>query len=846
MDGSIRTRFFLQDNPDSSTDTGWLPHNAFTVKGSALTKSPVSTKPENGGNFSSTEANFVFTLVTGNIYKCNIANLANVYECNIGSQSLTGRYIHAPRINETLDYIQCLFYVNSFGVKYTVEADETRIATTLGSGEVAGDVYIVLPGGYSSTVRVMHSVFSGAVAKNQRVEGFPFVRALQAGELVCQMSALGDLHDAFVDMNALTVSSLYDSMIASLGASYAAALRPTNATEQQIVRIFQPETDSIGASNPYVGIGQGQYVYGSPSFTVERTGEGAFPGMYKITILGYSASSYTEYRLRNSANYTDWDAFTQLKFRLFCTVNATIYIYLSTLPTHLAGFNESYFASIKVAANTWEERTLRFADFVSLFDYENDGVVWFPGKRLVPVTSYGSGTFTASYQLLNVSELITVPELRSPISRQPLVLEMTMTKALVGSGVGYTFENSPDELALAFTMPGIYFRKVSGEFYFVILDANGNFFYYLDDSVTGQWTYREFDRESLFPFNPGDVFNDSAPVQQISIQVANAPATSAVVQVYYIGNEPSKLPINCKVYDISLGIREQSLHAVYLDYVEVSNIAPDNLRYTPGVTSDFVKLRDNEHKYYAACSVGSQNLYLAEKTGRKTEAANILNFYREAREDGKRKSGLFQINGLFTPVLHWENYLLHAETPHVFEERVRVFPTWLYWDGNIQYRAIYDIAKALKLNPKNLQYKELVEDSLEFLNFYFYTVSGSSGGNAPIYIKNSAGLPQIASTFNVEGSALLMMAAINANLAGADRFLSMVIIVRMFTFLESRYETTGAMAGTWTKGRANINIEGINYRHNSAREHGLVMQAYSMLYKERVNFRYPSKAEWDF
>jgi hypothetical protein len=74
-----------------------------------------------------------------------------------------------------------------------------------------------------------------------------------------------------------------------------------------------------------------------------------------------------------------------------------------------------------------------------------------------------------------------------------------------------------------------------------------------------------------------------------------------------------------------------------------------------------------------------------------------------------------------------------------------------------------------------------------------------------------------------------MKAAIYANLAGGDPFVTCSIIKWMYDYLDSQYVDSGVMTGTWSKDQTNFTVSSVVYKEYFPFWHGEIIMTMLVL-----------------
>jgi hypothetical protein len=819
-------------NPSATVDN-FIPHWRYTAKYSysTSTESLVTPNVINSGYHTASDANFTFTRVgTSNQYVSGtISNLARVFSVNPGSQGLAARYVFAPKLNPVLDNVTLVRFKNG-GYEYSVGSDG-NIAVTGGSLSANTVLLSVNDTGEVSPFRVIHTKIDAYQPAKIKHECFPVWRLPASNEYNFEFEVTNAYLEMYELLKRVTNTTDYDNCISAVKLSVLSlAVLTENLTSQNFF-IFKEGYISLSNDTAYVDdLGLGVRVYGGLTFSIKRNiTVSARYGWIVGDITAYTpvSGTYYEARIRNSVSKVSWNKNTRLSVTVFSAVDNVLYLYIDTAFTQ-AYNNTSYFAPIFVPANTTVTKTFNYCDFISFFDNTTTKTVWWTTVKRAFAYTYGDTGSINTITRKNVNFTLNNP---TGITTQPLIMEVSLDKNGTTTA-GCVLDIDSGSFALIYTIPKIMFNIVSGSIRWIFLDS-ANKYFYVDEATTG-WQYKQYKKADLIPFVSGDVINDQAPLKQIAF--ASIPSIS-VVQIYYVGEPPRVLPVDCFTYETAIGDRLESAHSFEVKNVQILSSETNYLPYTPGVVPMFGSLVGTSKSWFLEPSIGTQLLTFYKKMGRVTEANNVTQFYTDAQLRFLKDSGVYQYKGFFAPNFHWSRFAAFPKLP--FETWSYVCSLHPYLKANkaeYQYNAFLDAANALYIDPNDLELKKIVENTLQC--FIEYWLTNGNRGNPPDTF--SAGNPPTRTNKNILGASLVLMGAIYANLAGCNRMNSFYCIFSTFEFLESEWVASGSFAGSWTKNMTSY----ISYPLNRPKWHGMAMQAYSFLYEQKVNLRYPTKSEW--
>lgn len=853
----MRNTVFPSTSPVNNLDANWLPHWRIHVKFPQVCEKVITSNFINSGYHVASENTFTFTRIgTTTEWVGSVPDLSRVFSANPSSQSLAARYVFAPKLNPILDNIEVMAWTNVGGESFIV--DKTNVygailnnAIYTNNGLALNEVKIRNnTTNEVSPFRIIHSKVNIALTVNngQRHEVFPLYRLPASNEFNFEFQVANDLVDSveiFKEVDASSAAiyqSYYDAIKESVLAS---AILTENTTEQDFY-IFKIGLAPDGSDTAYAdGLGLGFRNY-----------DGVPPRLFRSTStlntgwLIFGTETYTqnlavfqEFRIRNSTTNIVWSEDTRLQCTFYVNFHTRgagysdiIYIYIDTAVVAGNSNTTSFFAPICLEHGVYlNNLSLNYLDFCAFFDKKNSKNVWYAASRRDYYSTFGSPERIITATRKNVAMTFNNP---NGMTTYPCVMEATINKN-GGTGAAIILTIPLPDFALIYDMPKIFYRVLSGDISFIVRDGNGNDFA-VPASIVGNssngWQYRKFTVSELTPYVPGQVFNNQLPITMLAISGISSVST---FQIYYVGEPPTKLPIECQSYETAIGTRFNELHDIYVGDIQVLNTQTNYLPYTPGVVPQYGSRVGNQRGWFLEPNVGTQLCYLYKKYNRSIEANNVANFYRDSQLDYYKASGVYQWAGFFTPIFHWSRFSAFAARPFdVWTMACTNYPYMYALKHEYQYYAFLDAAKALHLDKKDAVLKRVVENTLESL-VRLWTITNFDWGNVPDTFSNP-GSYLARNTKNIFGAALVLQGAIYANLAGCSRINSFFTIWRCFLFLEAQYVSTGDMAGTWSK---DMQTSG-NFAYYRPRWHGVCMQAYALLYEKKPLLNYPTVAEW--
>jgi hypothetical protein len=115
----------------------------------------------------------------------------------------------------------------------------------------------------------------------------------------------------------------------------------------------------------------------------------------------------------------------------------------------------------------------------------------------------------------------------------------------------------------------------------------------------------------------------------------------------------------------------------------------------------------------------------------------------------------------------------------------------------------------------------------------------SRNATTPLTEFNASAYPSVTYTAP-DCSALILRAALYANMAGGASDVTFRIIHKCLAYLRSRYISSGVMAGSWSQFQPTFVVTSVTYNEYMANWHSDIIIAISELIKYRDQLTYPS------
>jgi phage-related protein len=789
MASALEPYFYGTTVPANPTSQVWLPHWVINARGSFTSKG--SQAPQDFMNFGYFDVPIAFTAGVGLVPGGLLADLGRVY--SVGGK-LLWRNVTSPLLSGT-EYAVSYWVSNlqlagqryQFAPNYQSPGAPLPTTTT----ETAGT--IVLSTAFTGTLWITYSAYDGAtIAANQRFDAFPMWRPLGAGEINHAFDVSWWIDEAFELLFEVTGLSKWQR-------ARAANQHSTIATSTIINESYLLKSDST-TTDPFAYPGTGYTVVNnSAPASAVRTVDGGI-----VVSVGDGPELYPSVELQNFAITVACVPATVYQLQAACSVATTLEI-ICSLAESPVDFTQEYTAHAIVPATiaTYTAVNLAPQSFAKF-----TGASWWHSTNADnPTYQYSGGGGSAT----------VTTELGAIGGGQRLATRINMSRGGGFVGVGFVLFNATNQ------PPAIYYRSTSAVLYRV------------QDSA-GTWIAFELPISSTYttytPEWPASPTAADGIVQAIDIQPLNA---SAEIWIYWIGAAPLSLPIPCNIYKHLIRSRVTIAHQLKAGNFQAINSPLNALKYNPGAVPFTVnQVGGAIDAWRGSLYVGYQNPATWIKWGLLDYAVTVLQCLVDSQSDyGRRKPG--GATGLFSPVFYWPMW-----SEGVFGK----FNSW-GWDGpdpntewgQYAYRALEATAKAWHLGKGNPSIarpaQRVTMNALRYLDQFI-----RANSKPPTNITKNAA-PQ-ALYDDPAAAALIMRAAIWANLAGGDRAITFRIIRRCHLYLNSQYVSTGLMAGSHTAGQPTFSEGGQVYRENFGFWLAEILEALALLTQKRALLSLPA------
>jgi hypothetical protein len=294
------------------------------------------------------------------------------------------------------------------------------------------------------------------------------------------------------------------------------------------------------------------------------------------------------------------------------------------------------------------------------------------------------------------------------------------------------------------------------------------------------------------------------------------------------------LPVPCNAYKHVIRTRIDGSYSMKVGDWQALNSPLNILKYNPGAVPFTVNsINGAIDAWRGSLYVGYQNPATWYKWGRADLAAQVLQCLADSQADyGRRAPG--GASGLFSPVFYWPVW-----SEGVFGD----YNTW-GWNGadpntewgQYAYRALEATAKCWYLGRGDAAIarpaQRITMNALRYLDRFI-----RAAGRPPTNIKSNVAPQDL--YHDPAAAALILRAAIWANLAGGDRALTFRVIRRCWLYLQSQYVNSGLMAGSYSAGQPTFVEGGQTYREYFGFWQAEILEALALMAQYRALLNLP-------
>ena len=797
--------------PNPANSAVWLPHWLYCAKSSTMTKG-TAVEPNflNGGEFTSSPV--AFTNRGSNIFTAQLStDLSDVYKVYSSDGQLLWKYVLSPLIAGT-EYT-LLYWIDRNNKKCS-RGDGRTVQSANDTSYTPGTVVISVANVTSISAHIVYAVYKPSIVvnKNETIEAFPFWRKTLSNELNHAMDVSNWAYQAYLRLFQFTNNSVYSRAAEATRISTLQSLDIQNTS-----MVFKTDTDS---GEPFSIAGTQLIKINNKTGSASRNAGAPINGGLKITHDASIPATYGQLEIQNFVVSAIWIRATTLEVNYWSSVNVILYWGLS-IASDPSDFTQTYIAPQWTPANTLQTKSLKSSEFYKF----TAKTIWHPTIADVPIYTYTSGG-SVDFNYINDALPNTIGGFDNI-----LTLKITISK---GTYAGFGLNNI-QSLSLTRKPPALYYKLESGSIRYTITDASNNKFY-VSLTQSSTWGFADFQWSDMTGLTTS-AYNDQAGIKNIEFDVQSA---SAVLYVFVVGELPSKLPVPCYTYKTVLTNKNSNAQTWMVGDCEVKNSNLNILPYTPGVVPfTYNRIGNSRYSWVGEAMTGYQSARLMQLFGLPAYQRQVELFWLAAQDSYSAASPTGEI-GLARQSYNWARWDAISRPPYNRFVDTGTDPN-VAWEG-YTHRYIADAAEAWYYDQTNTYLGTIVMRFLRWIDKY-WNLYGSPGKVPTDYVPPQNGLPLRLYT-SPHGTALVMSAACNANLAGGDKLVTYRTLIRCLTFLNDQFISTGVMAGSWAKDQPDFTSGGVTYKEMFPFWHGEIIRAYALVYKHKSEIRLPSCADY--
>lgn len=787
----------------------WMPHRLFIAKGATLTKGTINNDVNAYGHFDVTVA---FTNGVGSIPWAGFPTIdlrplvANIYSVR-RTGTLAWQNVDAMPVPSTTvagngivpNELTINYWIGALdgggGQRYRIypTSDAYNGRLTTATTDPVG--FIVLSDTtFTGNAIVTFSTYTGStLQQNTLMEAYPMWRSTVTGEINADFAALTAAYETYELLEQIdsAVPQWRNARIATQNAIISAS------AIQNETFYFRKSGSSIPLDYPGTAIARFNNSAGHTVTRVTSTANGRQNFIQIVVNDGVEANPSIE--LQNVAIKTRFEdeVAAAISVEIGCSVaNALIEVALTV--SEIVGFTIIHRAWMIASSNVNSNRTkvFRLADFVNWNTTQsaNGHFLWHPtilnDPSTVPITSSIQGTGTVSIARVET----TIGQL-SPVA-------WAITLAQGASGFAAVALNITQG-ALTNNPPSIYYKSTGDTLYRAQDNAN-NWYGVTLPNTNGLWQR----------FTPAwtDMFGAIAPVTTAPVRgveiIGQTPA-AVTVTVYYLARDaevqPSQAGVPYTAIKAALISRITTAHTIWLgNFKPIGNgNTLDELPYTPGAFSETVnQLNGSIDSWRGGFYMGYQSPWIWLKLNDREKMNIILSLLRDSMDH--YDIGHVHVRGGFTPI-YLPNLWRSADYQASGFQNANFF-TWLGNDPNTGWsgyftRVLLDVAKLYSIEPGSKIAEDILIDAFKLINSFY-----AANGKFPTTFRE-AGEP-LAEYEDPHVAAMIMQAAVLANVAGLDPAVSFQPIRNAYEYLRSQYVSSGIMGGSFTAGQPAFGSQG--------------------------------------
>lgn len=760
----------------ANTNTIWTPHWLYNVKAPFTSKGKTAANPENSGYF-----DLVVSFVNG-VGQIPIGTpndgdkLSDIFAVYATGAKLLWQNADAPVV------FGQEYEVSYWVVNFMLQGQRFRIFPTSAANngsppqvttDPAGRIVLTTP--FTGNLKIAYAAYTGAVIPvNKNFEAWPMWRAMLPGEIQTAFDTLPWAWEAYDLLFQATNDAKWQRAREATGYTTIVASEVQNPTHW-----YKPESNSDPFSYPGT---QTVQVNNSNGFTASRETGANLTNALRLQVAAAPAGSFPSIEVQNFAVQAQIDDDTTVQAQVAQNVTAVLQISLSLSPDAF-DFSKNYFVNwlVNSGSTAFTTRTFLPEDFFLW----NSSLVWHFAIADDPL--YGFSEDGGSRSLGQAQESI---DYKGKTLSQCVATATINTGASGFAGVGANL------LAKQIRRPPRIAFRNSKQITLQIRDGSGVNW---RTTVAASNAIRvvQFDWNDFTGTGDPDTENDIQAIDFLAVQGEG----STSIGLWWIAEnarrEPQQLPYPCASYKGAIVSRTRTAHTVWIGNFRPLNSPSDALRYSPGVWPFTLNLINGAIDAWRGIPMaGYMNPYGWYVLGRMDRADQQLRFMLDSQAAYTQRTGF--VGGFVQGFKwgYWDAAEYYGGLNEFTDDTIDPNDSW----SGYFYRPIVDTAKFWYYNKNNAKARAIVMNSLSWLDKHFL----QTNTNQPPTDFPANGYFQV-NYHEPHAAALILRAALFANMAGGSPSVTFRLISRMLLYLRSQYTNTGAMAGSWTVGQPVFN-----------------------------------------
>ncbi len=550
-------------------------------------------------------------------------------------------------------------------------------------------------------------------------------------------------------------------------------------------------------------------------FTLARETVANKRNYLRVNVAAAPANAFPSCEVQNFAVQVGMQNNSEVRVEYAHSNNTLLKVVLSTNPDAF-NFSSLYQADMLApGSGTPRNKVFKASEFIR---WKTPDTVWYPTNADTPIFTYsGLGGSSSA-----VREEVSVD------GSNPVVWKLTMNKDSGFAGGGFVMVDTKPVRP-----PLIKYRHV-GDDMILRLQDNDNIFW--DCTITPtNWISRKFNW-SDFDYsstNTGSQNGREPSVEGSIKQIEFVAEGESTTYFWYatVKDEPESLPTPVMVYKASVVDTDTNNHTFWVGDFKPTNSTSDVLNYNPGVVPFTVNIINNAIDAWRGIPMaGYQDPSFWKKIGLYDRARQAEQFLSDA-QDAYQAQNANGTDGLFAPAYSWSYW----DGGDYLSNGLNRFG-WSAPDPNSRWqpynlRAIAATAEAWFIEPSDALARRVTMRALNFLDRdYIKRASIQPLTDSPPIVDPQANYNE------PHCAALILRAAMYANLAGGNSEVTFRLIKKSLEFISSQYIATGVMLGSWAGGQP---IFDSIYREYFGFWHMEIMDSLALILLYKAQIRYP-------